>query len=379
MTWGPGVPATPTAHTNITVPFYVTNVQEPLLHIRAMLPDAASSNLALISTAGGDDPTATWKQVPTEAIADLAITTAKINANAVTSGKLASGVAVANLGFTPVDRAGGTGAQMTGHLQVRQRLIMEANGGVPGHIRFFDTDGIVFWEATPIAGTGDFAIVRSVSGAGLKMSDGGVLTWFDGRVWTEDDAPSFDGALSALSGAFTNAVTAASATLSGALSAASGTFSGNVGLSGDLTVGGDIGASDIAASGSISAASGTIGGSNIITTTASAFSTRPSFGGIGMPVMAVGTYSGAAGSAVQKTCGFAPSRGRIVGNNGTATVVFDLVSTTANQGVRIAGSGTSLATAPPSTTRLHASNGFVVDGADGSDASGYTYYWQMWG
>jgi hypothetical protein len=69
--------------------------------------------------------------VTTRALEDLAVTTSKLAAGAVTGPKLATGATVANLGFTPVNKAGDT---LTGDITV-PNIILAAGAG-KGRITF---------------------------------------------------------------------------------------------------------------------------------------------------------------------------------------------------------------------------------------------------
>lgn len=246
-------PVNPTPGSVITAAFAIANWLDPIRWLRLMTGNADPPGTAYVVVSSSATATS-WAKVPTDALAD----------GAVTAAKMASGAALGNLPYTPVNKAGDA---MLGPLQVRQHLTLESSGGVAGDITQYDTNGITYWLLSPVAGTGDYAIVRSGTGGGLYMNDGAgpnanVLAWLGSRVWTAADAPTFTGALAALSGAFTNALTAASATISGAVSAVSATISTTLGVTGNTTIGGSLGVTGTIASNS------TVQGTRLIATVA---------------------------------------------------------------------------------------------------------------
>lgn len=105
MAWGN--PQDPVAGTVITVAWAVANVLNPLRHLRLMTgnADPPGAWYALVSTGGGLPQ---WIKIPTDAIADLAITNGKLATDAVDDRVLAAGAAAANL----------PGSSVPGQLQV---------------------------------------------------------------------------------------------------------------------------------------------------------------------------------------------------------------------------------------------------------------------
>jgi hypothetical protein len=114
-------PVNPVGGTVITVTYAVTNILEPLRWLRLMTGNADPPGTAYVAISDSVSAV-TWKKIPTDAIADGAVTSAKLFAGAalgnladgsIPAAKLAPGAAVANIGYTPVSTAGGT---LTGEL-----------------------------------------------------------------------------------------------------------------------------------------------------------------------------------------------------------------------------------------------------------------------
>lgn len=90
-----GTPTDPVGGTVITVAYAVSNLLDPIRWLRLMTGNAEPPGSSYVAVS--DSTTAvTWKRIPTDAIAD----------GAVTSAKLAAGVALANLGYVPLNKGG---------------------------------------------------------------------------------------------------------------------------------------------------------------------------------------------------------------------------------------------------------------------------------
>ena len=147
---------------------------------------------------------------------------------------------LAALGYTPVNKAGDS---MSSNLQ------FTVNGAGPtfhrgGKIADYDDisgTGVQAGDNVFDVRTEDFS--SSILRAAFADSQ---PTFKASNIWHAASAPTFAGALAALSGTFTNAVTAASATIAGALSAGSAAISGGLNavtgaFSSDVSVGGTLG------------------------------------------------------------------------------------------------------------------------------------------
>jgi hypothetical protein len=150
--------------------------------------------------------------VTTPKLADGSVTAVKIVANTITNAQLAAGVAVANLGYTPVNKAGDT---MTGDLTVNR-----SGSGTPGSgvllfgnsgSKFIFFDGTLFNFTSPLSVTGgitasqDSIVYRAGApttgylGLGSTLAhyigfDGANIVTETGKVWTQGN----DGAGSGL-------------------------------------------------------------------------------------------------------------------------------------------------------------------------------------
>lgn len=302
-----GSPTDPVGGTVITVAYAQVNILDPVRWLRLMTGNADPPGSSYVVVSDSTTGT-TWRKIPTDALAD----------GAVTSVKLAAGVAVANLGYTPVNKAGDTIVKNTG--------AVDANTYTRAGITLNTSDGSRPALAFARDGTGAVAFYFEAFPTLRMIDNGGQLATF----WNDlNDGPS-----SGLA-----AQTAATATS----------------------------ASDSAALGGSAAALYAL-------LNAPNFTGRPTFGSDDIPVFKVLSWSGSGGSGGQKATGFLCKYVRIYGTSGSAVAQFDVASGTASQNMRVSGTGTSLFGGVQTTTRLHGSDGFIVDATDGTDAVGYTYF-----
>ena len=125
-----GSPSDPVGGTVITVAYAVANLLDPIRWLRLLTGNADPPGSAFVVVSTSTTGT-TWMRVPTDAIADGAITTAKVGNGQITAPKLAGGAAVTNIGYTPVNAAGDamsnklTIARDTGANQVFQALELQ--------------------------------------------------------------------------------------------------------------------------------------------------------------------------------------------------------------------------------------------------------------
>ena len=386
-----GTPADPVGGTVITVSYAVTNLLDPIRWLRQLTgnADPPGSNYVVRSTSTTGT---TWSKVTTDTIDDLAVTTPKLGAGAVTAAKMGTGAAVGNIGYTPVNRAGDS---MTGTLQVRQTLIMESSGGVPGRVQLYDTDGTTFWLVTPDPGTGNLALVRSGTGAGLVLNDhaganSNQLLWLGSRVWTAADAPTFAGALAAASAAIVGAISAASAAIAG-----NATVGGTLGVTGAQTNSSTIQATRFISTQTSGTPPFQVTSTDVVTNlhaddsdklgtvaaasyarkdAASNFTTVPTIASRSVVARHSGTYSGngpgGANEDFEVITTFDPKFTVIRGSDST---IFFLIGTQA--AIRVASGAVS--------TSADTNNGtgvFLVDYQNsGPNASGVTYHWESFG
>jgi hypothetical protein len=177
-----GTPVYPVTLTVITVDYARANLVDPILWLRLMTGNAdppGSSYVVVSDSVSGTS----WKRVPTDAIADLAVTAAK----------LAAGAAQTNLGYRPMNPAGDS---MSGPLQVQTHLIVAPTGAAPGDLQLYEAGGASFWLLTP--GANVFSILRSGTGTGLVLNAGAdQVVWLGNRIWTSANAPSYAGTVTA--------------------------------------------------------------------------------------------------------------------------------------------------------------------------------------
>lgn len=184
-------PATPIGGTAITTAFWNVNGRDNLNYLRGLLPDAPAADYALISTGVS---AATFQKIG--------------------NAQLAAGVAVANLGYTPVNKAGDA---MSGGISFPQGSgITFGQTGTPGQIA--DSAAFSFWGAR-----GDIARIYNAALSQIMLAISPTVVAVLGQL--QAASASIVGALSA--GSF-SAPSATIDALSSANIAATGTLSAPV-------------------------------------------------------------------------------------------------------------------------------------------------------
>lgn len=377
-----GTPADPVAGTVITVAYAVANLLDPIRWLRQMTgnADPPGSNYWLRSTS---TTAVSWVDRAAEALAAL--------------------------GFTPVNKAGDT---MTGSLTLSgattdlsvgrniaatggvSAATLSASGAIAGASGTF-SGAVSAASYGAVAGTtGSFSgalAAASISSAGAiaattGLSGASVSATGAGTALAVTNNASIGGSLSALSAAITNAITAATLTLTGLLTGVTATFSGLVTAqrfqstqttgTAPFTVASTTGVTNLNAD----MVDGLHSTDLARLAAASDFTTAPTINGDAIAVMAVGNYGGANGTARQVATGFLCKYVLITTNTGggTSAQYTLLSSVAANNQVLFdtTGVGVDAQLAAPGVTRLHGSDGFIVDAAtDASDVSGNTYFW----
>jgi hypothetical protein len=302
MAWS--APSDPVGGTVITVAAYVTNSLDNIRWLRLLTgnADPPGSNYVVVSTSTTGT---SWQKVPADA--------------------LAAGVAVSNLGYTPVNKAGDTGIGA---------LTMSA-------LTINSTSGIS--SAGPIATTGGQGITAAGTITAAVYAGGSLVT----------GSPSFRGVSVggdgiASSGAI---ITSGSAgiTAGGAMSAAS--YGGGSTAAGTPSfLGVSVGASGIATTGSVNPAS-YIGGSTS--------SGTPSFLGA-----SVGTGGVASAGAIATSGGTnVTASGRLISQVATGTAPLTVASTTEVANLNVALHKGASASATPTAGTIP-----IADGSGTLDA-----------
>lgn len=140
-----GTPSDPVAGTVITVAWAVANVLTPIRWLRLLTGNADPPGSSYVVVSDSTTGT-TWRKIPTDAIADLA----------VTAGKLAAGVAVANLGYTPVNKAGDS---MSGQLLISRTQGASSTAFAVGPLVVQSLDAVA--NAAETAGIGLYRYLAS--------------------------------------------------------------------------------------------------------------------------------------------------------------------------------------------------------------------------
>lgn len=155
-----GTPADPVGGTVITVAYAVSNLLNPIRWLRLLTGNADPPGSSYVVVSDSTTGT-TWRKVPADA--------------------LAAGVAVANLGYTPVNKAGDG---MSGNLDMANSI----------QVRGVETGGVIkrtlaFLNSSNQVGIGDFNVALILQGSALGPS------YYDGTtlhtVWTSgNDGPT---------------------------------------------------------------------------------------------------------------------------------------------------------------------------------------------
>lgn len=364
-----GTPADPVGGTIITVAYAVSNLLDPIRWLRLLTgnSDPPGSNYVVVSTSTTGT---SWQKIPADA--------------------LATGAAVASLGFTPLRNTTDT---LTGNLTVTSSV--SAVGIAAG--------------ASGLASDAGVTAVGQISGgsyAGGSTSTGtpsvkGLNVGTDGIASTGPVSPaSYAGGstsvgtpsvLGLVVGASGIAVGAAGVNSSGPVAGTTGTFSGAVsgasytggstGAGAPSVLGLNVGASGIAVAGQI-ASSVTTGTApfTVASTTLVSNLNADLLDGLSSAAfsrIASGTYTGnGASSARQITTGFVAKCVLIYNNNGAGVdTMFVMVSTAAAMQL-----GTGPLVQGTSAVHLHASDGFTVaDGTTNGNVNTLTYTYTAFG
>lgn len=127
MAWT--APVDPTGGTIITVSYFVTNALDNLRWLRLLTGNADPPGSSYVVVSDSTTGT-TWRKIPTDAIAD----------GAVTAAKLGTGAVVSHLGYTPFNAAGGTIVKNTGavdgNLYTRANAVVNTSDGSRPAIAF---------------------------------------------------------------------------------------------------------------------------------------------------------------------------------------------------------------------------------------------------
>lgn len=99
-----GTPTDPVGGTVITVSFAVSNILDPIRWLRLMTGNADPPGSAYVVVSTSTTGTS-WQKIPTDALADLGVTAAKLSAGAGSSGQLLGMVGTALGWFSPLSLA----------------------------------------------------------------------------------------------------------------------------------------------------------------------------------------------------------------------------------------------------------------------------------
>jgi hypothetical protein len=202
-----GSPANPVSGTVITVAYATANILDPIRWLRLMTgnadPPGSSYVCISVSTSG-----VTWQKVPTDAIADGAITTPKVLDGQITAPKLGPNAVVNHLGYTPFNVAGGT---LSGPLAISQNVgtnnnliamnLVNQAGGNSGVLIRFQAGPSTSSHIGLIVGISHFVVldpngVPSLwqDGLGhLKLLNGTVTVWDSSNSGASADVHSVQG------------------------------------------------------------------------------------------------------------------------------------------------------------------------------------------
>lgn len=201
----------PVGGTVITVAYAVTNILDPIRWLRLMTGNADPPGSSYVVVSDSTTGT-TWRKIPTDAIADSAVTTVKVADGAITAPKFVAGAVVAHLGYTPYSAAGGI---------------------VSG-------DMIVYRPGSPTTG---FIGLGGPSLSHTLGFDGTNLVADGGKIWTElNDGPSSGLAAqtadtATLAAAATNALALGGVTASSYARITKGTYAGGGNADRTITTG----------------------------------------------------------------------------------------------------------------------------------------------
>lgn len=305
-----------------------------------------------------------------------------IAAAAVGSNELAAGAALANLGYTPVNKAGDSGigalsassltatgavaaasAAVSGAATVGTTLGVTGQSTMNNHLNMGPSAQIKFATANgaklDLASNGQYTL--EVASSRLIIQSAQHFSFHNVGATVGDYTLTIDSATHAA--IFQGVVTAADFQIGGTSVKARSTHTGTQAAATISPQGSGSGLDADTVDGQHAAAFATSGHTHA-----------------GATKIAAGSYSGASGTSRQITTGFVCKLVQITGlAAGSARISYTLTSATANNNLYWAGSS-AVTTGGISNTKLHASDGFVVDfSTDFSDHPSYAYTWVAFG